>query len=79
MDNLDQQLVKRGFTRNDAIWLWGHIVGVAGIIGMGVIDLNDCCGFGVKTAKAITAGCVLILLIAGRYNQSPLPKDPTKS
>lgn len=73
-------LTHLGFTRDDAIWLWGRVVGAAAVIGSGVFDLNywaNQLGFQVspKVEHGITVIAVIILWISGKQATSHLPGE----
>lgn len=73
-------LIHWGFTRDDAIWLWGRILGAAGILSSGVLDLNAqllsmgiAFQFSPAELKIITSVSALILWISGKQASSRLP------
>lgn len=72
-----------GFTRDDAIWVWGQFCGAAAAIASGVFDLHYWAGYlglniSVTAQHWITAIAVFILWLSGKMNYSHLPADPNK-
>ncbi len=78
---LTNLLTHFGFTRDDAIWLWGRIVGAAGILVSGVFNVNAwltdmglAFQFSTTQMKIITSVSAIILWISGKQAASHLPK-----
>lgn len=72
-----EQLRSLGFTRDDAVWLYSRIVAGAALLTSGLVDLTKW-GFTPGWVRAITIASVILMWFSGKYDSSPLPKDPTK-
>lgn len=80
---LSNWLFWNGFTRDDEIWWWGQLCGVAAAIASGVFDLHYWANyvglpFSEQAQHIVTAIAVFVLWLSGRMNTSPLPGDPSK-
>ncbi len=72
-----QKLIQLGFTRDDATWLWSRVVAGSALLASGLVDLTKW-GFTPGWVRAITIVSVVVMWLAGKYDASPLPKDPEK-
>lgn len=75
---LSMWLMSLGLTRDSGVWLWARIVAVAAIVaagGVDIVNVGDWLGFHVTDvwAHRVTAICVAVLWISGKYDSSPLP------
>lgn len=71
-------LIRLGFTRDSAMWLWGRIIGASAAIASGVFDLTYWANYiGVPLSERgnhiITVVAVGILWISGKQATSHLP------
>lgn len=59
-------------TRDHAVWLWGRVVGLAGLVVSGAIDPA---AFGLSDTQrhAVMAVCALVAYLSGQMSTSPLP------
>lgn len=78
---LSRFFIRHGFTRDDAIWVWGQVCGAAAAIGSGAFDLPTWAaylGLAISTTAQhwITAAAVVILWLSGKMNYSRLPGKP---
>lgn len=81
---LTQWLTRRGFTRDDACWLWSRIVSFAAIVASGVLDLDYWTAYvglhlSVNQIHLITVVAAAVLWIAGKQDHSKLPPSLSKT
>lgn len=58
-------------TRDDAIWFWGKVVSVAGLVVTGAFD-PAALGISANAATCIKAVCTIILAVSAQMSTSAL-------
>lgn len=74
---------KLGFTRDDAKWFWGKVLGAAAIIASGWFDVGAWAQsvgipLGPIGVHIVQSAAVFVLWISGSNDKSSLPGDPAK-
>lgn len=68
---LSNLLISYGLTRDSFIWFWSRVSAGALLIVSGVVPLDNY--ISPKWQKVLTAICVIIIWLSGKYDSSPLP------
>lgn len=75
---LSSWLMSLGLTRDSGVWFWSRVSAVAALVASGAVDvlgIADWLGIHLSDHHAhwVTAICVAVLWIGGKFDSSPLP------
>jgi hypothetical protein len=65
------ETIFKGFTRDDAVWVWSKFTGLAALIATGVLPLDGY--LSPQAVKVIQLAAVVALYLGGQNGNSPLP------